>query len=354
MNDRTKGGPGSPTGPSGSRSTIQLGHGSGGRMTADLIRTVILAHFANPTLAALDDSAELNIDGARIAFTTDSFVVDPIFFPGGDIGDLAVNGTVNDLAVCGALPRYLSAALIIEEGFSVSDLERIISSMQRAAQAADIQIVTGDTKVVNRGKADKLFVNTSGIGVIGRDVDLGPGRVCDGDVVLVSGPIGNHGIAVLSQREGFAFGTAVTSDTAPLTPLTQSLINSCGHNLRFMRDPTRGGVAAVLNECAAGAAVEIEIDESSIPIDPPVAAACELLGIDPLHVANEGKLIAIVDASAADIALEALRSHDIGSRACLIGKVTAAGSSGRVSMKTRLGARRIVDMPLGEQLPRIC
>lgn len=340
--------------PLPARKTIQLGHGSGGKMSSDLVRDIILKHFTNPILDRLGDSAELHVEDARLAFTTDSFVVDPIFFPGGDIGDLAVNGTLNDLAVVGARPMCLSAGLIIEEGFAIADLERILASMQRAASNARVPIVTGDTKVVTRGKADKIFINTSGLGAISATIALGPERIAVGDSIIVSGPIGNHGIAVLSRREGFSFGTDVASDTASILPLTQDLIATCGLNLHLMRDPTRGGVAATLNEFAQGARLEIEIDESSLPIDPAVASACELLGIDPLYIANEGKVVAVVAEHAAEGALDSLRRHTIAERAAIIGHVVGSDHPGRVTLKTRLGTRRMVDLPVAEQLPRIC
>ncbi|MCB2229632.1 hydrogenase expression/formation protein HypE [bacterium] len=333
---------------------IRLSHGAGGQMTSNLIRDVILRHFGNPILDKLGDSAELHVQNRRLAFTTDSFVVNPLFFPGGNIGDLAVNGTVNDLAVSGARALYLSIGFIIEEGLAVGEFDTIVETMQRAAGAAGVTIVTGDTKVVDHGKGDKIFINTSGIGVFDHDFILDPRHVEPSDVVIVSGPIGNHGIAVLSKREGFSFGTDVVSDTAPLGGLTEALLRACGNRLRVMRDPTRGGIAASLNEFAERAQVEIELDETSLPIDPPVAGACELLGIDPLHVANEGKLVVIVAAELAEEALAALRELEIGREACVIGRVGGKRAPGRVVLRTLLGVRRVVDPPVGEQLPRIC
>ena len=280
-------------------------------------------------------------------------MVDPIFFPGGDIGHLAVNGTVNDLCMSGARPKYLSAAFILEEGLPLEDLSRIVQSMKEAAFAAGVRIITGDTKVVNRGKADKLFINTAGIGVIEHDLTISPTSLKPGDSVLVSGPIANHGLAILSQREGLAFESPIKSDTMALNALVADLVAELGPGLHAMRDPTRGGVAAVLQEFAEVAKVGIRLDEGALPLDPAVAGACEILGLDPLHIANEGKLIAVVSPGQVQAALDIMRCHRYGAGAAVIGLVHDQ-SSGLVTLRTRLGAERIVDMPVGEQLPRIC
>ncbi len=339
--------------PITAHSTIQLSHGSGGKLMNDLIGRLFIEAFDNPILRRRDDQATLEINGQRLTFSTDSFVVDPLFFPGGDIGDLAVNGTVNDVCMNGARPLYLSAGFIIEEGLPLEDLEKIVQSMQRAAVAAGVQIVTGDTKVVNRGKGDKLFINTAGIGVIEHNYRIGVDNLQPGDRILINGAIGNHGMAVLSKREGLAFETSIASDTASLNSLVAELIATIGGEIHAMRDPTRGGVAAVLNEFAAASDVGIRLFEDSLPIDPPVAGACELLGLDPLYVANEGKLIAVVSAAAAERALTVIRNHPLGNQAALIGEVHS-DRIGTVTLRTRLGAERIIDMPVGEQLPRIC
>jgi len=333
--------------------TIQLGHGSGGRMMNDLISRLFLWAFDNPILARLDDQAVLSLERNRIAVSTDSFVVDPLFFPGGNIGDLAVNGTVNDVCMCGAKPLYLTAGFIIEEGFPLEDLKRIVISMRVAADAAGVRIVSGDTKVVNRGKGDKIFINTTGIGVIEHEFTISSNALRAGDKVILSGSIAEHGIAVLSKREGLAFETSVTSDCAALNTLVDTIVAAGGSAIHAMRDPTRGGVAATLNEFAASSRVGIQIDEAAVPVLPPVAGACEMLGLDPLYVANEGKLVAVVALEKAQNLLAAMRSHPLGRRAAVIGEVVADDSS-MVTMTTRIGGRRIVDMPLGEQLPRIC
>lgn len=333
--------------------TIQLSHGSGGKLTNDLVSQLFLKAFDNEALRRQDDQATIEIGGQRLTFSTDSFVVDPIFFPGGNIGDLAVNGTVNDLCMNGARPLYLSAAFILEEGLPVKDLEEIARSMQAAAAGAGVQIVTGDTKVVNRGQGDKIFINTAGIGVVEHEYRIGADNVQPGDTVIVSGPIGNHGIAILSRREGLAFESEVVSDSAALNGLVAAMIAAGQGAIHAMRDPTRGGVAATLNEFANSSGVGIRLDEARIPVDPPVAGACELLGLDPLYVANEGKLVAIVSETAAGRVLQAMQQHPLGRKAAVIGEVHA-DSPGLVSMKTRIGGERIVDMPVGEQLPRIC
>jgi hydrogenase expression/formation protein HypE len=334
--------------------TVQLNHGSGGRQTRQLLDDVFIKYFDNPVLDRRDDSARVDTVSARLCFTTDSFVVDPIFFPGGCIGDLAINGTVNDLAVCGGRPLCLSAAFILEEGFPLALLEQIVVAMRQAADRVAVPIVCGDTKVVPRGKCDKIFITTSGIGSLEIAHPLGPDRLLPGDCLILSGTLGDHGMAVLSRREGLAFDSPIESDTASLYPLVRLLAERCGEHLHAMRDPTRGGLAAVLNEFAESSRVAVELDEAALPVTPAVAGACELLGIDPLYVANEGKLVAIVAAEAAKSAVAALREHPLGRQAALIGRVTASHTHGQVSLRTRLGACRLVDMPLGEQLPRIC
>jgi hydrogenase expression/formation protein HypE len=332
---------------------IQLGHGSGGRMMNELIHDLFKHRFANPYLDPLDDGATLPGPGQRLAFATDSFVVDPLFFPGGSIGDLAVNGTVNDLCMCGSRPLWLSAGFIIEEGFPFADLERIAGAMAEAAEKAGVQIVTGDTKVVERGQADGLFINSSGIGVIDHPLILGSRHLQPDDRLILSGTVGDHGIAVLSQREHLGFATPLQSDTASLHELTASLIGCCGGDLHALRDPTRGGLAALCNEFAQSSGLEIRLEESALPVKPEVAVACELLGLDPLYIANEGKLVAAVAAGAAERALVALHSHPLGREAAVIGKVIK-GEAGLVAMRTLLGGWRVVDLPAGELLPRIC
>lgn len=322
-------------------------------MTHDLITGLFMKAFDNPELAKQDDQAVVEIAGVKLAFSTDSYVVDPIIFPGGNIGDLAVNGTINDLSMCGARPLYLSAGFIIEEGLAIEELEAIVDSMQRAAREAGVTIVTGDTKVVNKGKGDKLYINTAGIGVIEHSFELDPSRLQAGDHIILSGTIADHGMAILSKREGLPFETSIESDTAPLHTLVQTILEAGGVDVRAMRDPTRGGVAATLNEFAQASRVGICIHEERLPMIQPVAGACEILGFDPLNIANEGKLIVAVAASVSDRVLGVMRSHPQGTRAALIGEVTSE-YSGSVSMRTRIGSWRIVDMPEGEQLPRIC
>ena len=333
--------------------TIQLAHGSGGKKSLDLVRRIFLPSFTNPWLDKMDDQAVLNSPKGRLAFTTDSYVVDPLFFPGGNIGDLAVNGTVNDICMCGARPLYLTAGFIIEEGFSIRDLERIVLSMREAAERAGVLIVSGDTKVVNKGKGDKVFINTSGIGVLEHDFDISCGNLRIGDKILLSGSIGDHGMAILSQREGLSFETSIESDTAPLNGLVDVMIRTAGGSIRAMRDPTRGGLAATLNEFASASGVGICIREEDIPIKPQVLGACEIIGLDPMYVANEGKLVAVVAPKEAEETLRAMRRHPLGKEARIIGEV-GGGRPGGVIMETRIGGRRIVDMPLGEQQPRIC
>ena len=342
--------------PLPAKDTILLGHGSGGKLSAALIRDVFLPAFQNPVLARLDDQAIVNVNGQRLAITTDSFVVKPLFFPGGDIGSLAVHGTVNDLAMGGATPLFLSAAFIIEEGFSMEELRRVVNSLQRAAAEAGVQIVTGDTKVVEKGKGDGLFINTTGIGLVPEGLELSADRARPGDKVLLSGSIGDHGIAILAQREGLEFETQIESDSAALHTLVAEMLRvaSIGTpDIRCMRDPTRGGVSSTLNEIAQQSRVGIELEESSLPIHEQVCGACELLGLDPLYVANEGKLIAIVAPEAAEAVLQAMRRHPLGAEAQIIGTVKKE-NPGLVTMRTPLGTTRIVDMLSGDQLPRIC
>jgi hydrogenase expression/formation protein HypE len=333
--------------------TILMAHGGGGRLTQRLIESVFLPSFDNPALRELHDGAILEAGGVRLAFSTDSFVIHPLFFPGGDIGSLAVHGTVNDLAMCGAQPLALSAGLILEEGLPIADLARIVVSMQRAAAGAGCPIVTGDTKVVDRGKGDGIFVNVTGVGIVPEGVTISPRRAAPGDVVLVSGEIAVHGIAIMSLREGLSFETTLESDTAALNGLVKDLLAAAGGAVHVLRDPTRGGVASTLNEIAAQAGVGIRLEEAKLPLSEEVRGACEILGFDPLYVANEGKLLAIVAPGAADAALAALRAHPLGAKAAAIGTVVAEGP-GRVTLKSRIGGVRIVDLLTGEQLPRIC
>jgi hydrogenase expression/formation protein HypE len=338
--------------PLPAKDTVLLGHGSGGKLSADLLRDVFLPALGNPMLDRLDDQAVFDVGGARLAITTDSFVVKPLFFPGGDIGSLAVHGTVNDLAMGGARPLYLSAAFIIEEGFPVADLRRIVGSLQRAAEHAGVQVVTGDTKVVEKGKGDGVFINTTGIGVVPDGVQLSANRAQPGDSVILSGSIGEHGIAILAQRTGLEFETTIQSDSAALHTLVAKMLEAT-HDIRCMRDPTRGGVSSTLNEIAVQSHVGIELDEPAIPVREEVRGACELLGLDPLYVANEGKLVAIVAPDATEALLAAMRRHPLGAGAQLIGKIKA-DSPGLVTMRTSLGTTRIVDMLTADQLPRIC
>jgi hydrogenase expression/formation protein HypE len=338
--------------PLGAGDTVLLGHGSGGKLSADLVRNVFLPAFGNPELARLNDQAIVRVGESRVALTTDSFVIKPLFFPGGDIGSLAVYGTVNDLAVGGAQPLFLTAAFILEEGLPMDALRAVAQSMQNAAFAAGVQIVTGDTKVVEKGKGDGLFINTAGIGLVPAGVDLSADRARPGDRILLSGSIGEHGIAILAQREGLEFESTIESDTAPLHSLCAEMLKA-SPGIRCMRDLTRGGLSSALNEIAAQSKVEIELSESAIPIREEVRGACEMLGLDPLYVANEGKLIAIVAPQSAGIVLAAMRSHPMGRNAAMVGAVGEA-HPGLVTMKTLLGTSRIVDMLAGDQLPRIC
>lgn len=332
---------------------IVLGHGSGGSLTHRLVRRIFLEAFDNPALRQGDDSAVLSLPAAaRLAVTTDAHIVSPLVFPGGDIGRLAVCGTVNDLAVMGARPLWLTASFILEEGLEVEVLRRVVGSMRAAAHEAGVEIVAGDTKVAERGKADGVFVQTSGVGVIPPGRQVGGARARAGDVVLVSGPLGDHGLAVLAARGQLGFVVDVESDVAPLNHLVEALFDSGAH-VNVLRDPTRGGLATTLNEIAGQSGVAITLEEAAIPVRPAVASACELLGFDPLYVANEGRLVAIVASGSSEAALEALRRHPLGSEARPIGVVEAA-PAGRVRLKTRLGTTRVVEMLSGEMLPRIC
>ncbi|MDB6142023.1 MAG: hypE [Pseudomonas sp.] len=337
--------------------TITLAHGSGGKAMRDLVDDVFVGTFDNPLLSPLEDQARFSLSdlargGDRLAFTTDSYVVDPLFFAGGNIGDLAVNGTVNDLAVSGARPLYLSCAVIVEEGFPLADLRRIVASMQQAAEVAGVQIVTGDTKVVERGAADKLFINTSGIGVIARGVNIAAIRAQPGDKVLVNGYIGDHGVAILAARDDLALDVPIKSDCQPLHGLIAALLKACP-DVHCLRDATRGGIATVLNEFALAANVCINLDEPTIPVREAVKGVSEILGLDPLYFANEGKLVAVIPAQYAEAALAAMRAHSAGVDAAIIGEVSSS-PTGCVIMHTVFGGERIVDMLIGEQLPRIC
>lgn len=335
------------------RDHIQLGHGSGGKMSCDLIERLIVPALANPALAALDDHARIALPGGdRIAFTTDSFVVTPLFFPGGDIGELAVNGTINDLAMGGATPIALSLAFILEEGFAMATLERVLASVSAAARRAEVSVVTGDTKVVGAGKGDGIFINTSGIGLVPRGLELGAAEIRPGDAILVSGTIGDHGLAVLACREGLTLGGELRSDTAPLSGLARALLEACPAT-HALRDPTRGGLAASLVEIARRRRLSMEIEELAVPVNDAVRGASELFGIDPLFIANEGKLVAFVPESEADKALAALTAHPLGRDAARIGAVTDR-NQGSVTIRTALGTTRLLDLPLTEPLPRIC
>lgn len=337
---------------------ILLGHGSGGQLTAELIQRLFLPTFDNPILAALEDQATFELGGSngapapRIAFTTDSFVVRPIFFPGGDIGRLAVHGTVNDLAVGGARPLFLSAAFILEEGLALADLRRIISSMRDACREAGVTLVTGDTKVVDRGKGDQVFITTSGIGLVPENCRLSIHAARPGDRIIISGTIGDHGIAIMSVREGIEFETVLESDSAPLADLTRVMLEACP-SIRCMRDPTRGGLSSALNELALASRVGVEVREAAIPVRAEVRGACEMLGLDPLYVANEGKLMAVVPSEDAERLVAVMREHPLGRNAAIIGTVVSAHPR-MVTMHSVVGGERVVTMLAGEQLPRIC
>ncbi|MFT3939102.1 hydrogenase expression/formation protein HypE [Rhodopseudomonas sp.] len=332
---------------------VDLSHGAGGRAMAHLISEIFHAAFDNPMLRAGNDQAAFEVAAGRMVMTTDGYVVSPLFFPGGDIGSLAVHGTINDVAMAGARPLYLSAGFIIEEGFAFADLKRIADSMAAASRAAGVPIVTGDTKVVERGKADGVFITTTGVGIAPRDLVLSAEQARPGDKVLLSGFIGDHGVAVMSQRQNLAFETSIQSDSAALHELVAAMVAAAPLGLRVMRDPTRGGLAATLNELAQQSAVGFRLDEDAVPVRPEVAAACELLGLDPLYVANEGKLVAVAAPEAADTLLAAMRAHPLGRDAAIIGKVIEDDHH-FVQMTTAFGGGRIVDWLAGEQLPRIC
>jgi len=331
---------------------ILLSHGSGGSISHKLIKDVFVNQFSNSALNLMHDGAFLNINGSKLAFTTDSYVVNPIFFPGGDIGTLAVNGTVNDLSVCGAKPLYISAGFIIEEGFPIEELKQIVSSMKTAADLAGVLIVTGDTKVVEKGKGDKIFINTSGIGLITEDVNISPDNCRVGDVIIINGNIADHGMAIMSKRDGFEFETEIRSDCCALNGLIESILY-VSKNIHVMRDATRGGVATVLNEIAEASGAGIMLDGKAIPIAPEVQGACDILGFDPLYVANEGKVLIFVSAEDAEKVLSAMRVHPFGREAAIIGWVTKE-NAGEVFIRTEIGSTRKVDMLSGEQLPRIC
>ncbi len=333
-------------------SEILMGHGSGGKLSAQLIENLILPAFRNPELELLDDQAIVSLNGSRLAFTTDSYVITPIFFPGGDIGELAVNGTVNDLAMGGARPLYLSLAFILEEGLPLSDLQRVVESARRAAQCAGVRIVTGDTKVVGKGSGDKVFINTSGIGIVPAGIDLSSARIAPGDAIVLSGTIGDHGIAIMSRREGLEFEGDLRSDTAPLHELAAAALQAAP-DIHAMRDPTRGGLAATLVEFAARRHLGIEVDETAIPVRDTVRGACEILGLDPLLVANEGKMVVFVPHQGSERVLDALRRHPLGRDAARIGTVTQE-HPGFVILKTPVGGQRVLDLPFAEALPRIC
>jgi len=331
---------------------ILLNHGSGGKLSFNLIKKLFLPNFNNPYLKRLDDGAVLNIEGLKLAYTTDSYTVDPLFFKGGNIGELAVYGTVNDLAMCGATPLYLSCSFIIEEGFSLSLLEKIVLSMRAASAIAKVDIVTGDTKVVNKGAVDKIFINTSGVGMVKKGVNISGSNAKVGDVVMINGPIGSHGIAVLSEREGLKFETEIKSDTTPLSSLVADMLE-VSKDIHVLRDPTRGGLSTTLNEIALSSKVDVEINEGDIPIQEEVRAACEILGYDPLYLANEGKLVAFVPSEIAPEVFKKMRKSKYGKESKIIGRV-ARKSEGKVYLNTGIGGKRIVDMLTGEQLPRIC
>jgi hydrogenase expression/formation protein HypE len=339
--------------PLPARDKVLLGHGSGGKLSAELLREIFLPAFQNPILARLDDQAIVSVDGLRLAFTTDSFVVSPLFFPGGDIGSLAVHGTVNDLAMGGAQPLFLSAAFIIEEGLPMETLRRVVASLREAAASVGVEVVTGDTKVVEKGSGDQLFINTSGLGRVPEGVNLSADQARPGDRVLLSGSIGDHGIAILAEREGLEFESPVVSDSAPLHTLVAAMLEVTRDSIRCLRDPTRGGLSSALNEIAGRSQVGIVIDEQAIPVREEVKGACELLGLDPLYVANEGKLIAIVAPAVAEAVLAAMRAHRLGREAQIMGTVHAS-NPGVLAMRTVLGTTRLVDMLAGDQLPRIC
>jgi hydrogenase expression/formation protein HypE len=332
---------------------VQLGHGSGGKMSAALLRDRFLPHFANPALLRLGDGAVVPVGPCEIVVSTDTFVVSPLEFPGGNIGSLAVHGTVNDVAMMGARPLYLTAGFVLEEGLPFELLDRIVRSMGESAAAAGVSLVAGDTKVVERGKADGLFINTTGIGLLTAEFSPAPDRARPGDAIVFSGPIGRHGMAIMAVREGIAFETRIESDSASLLPLVDRLREAFGPDVHVLRDPTRGGVASTLNEIAAASGVGVELEEAAIPVPSDVSAACEMLGLDPLYVANEGVLVALLPESLTEAALASLREHPMGAAAVRVGKVVA-GHPGLVVLRTAIGGSRIVDQLPGDQLPRIC
>jgi hydrogenase expression/formation protein HypE len=338
--------------PISNHKEIVLGHGSGGKMSHELMQKLILPLFKNQFLEPLHDGAVVPLNGIKLAFSTDSYVVNPLFFPGGDIGKLAVCGTVNDLAMCGATPKYLSVGLILEEGVAVDDVWRVLKSMRETADEAGVSLVTGDTKVVERGKGDKIFINTSGIGLVDASVQVHPGSAVAGDKIIINGPIAMHGIAIMSAREELNFETEIVSDCTPLNSLVASILRAFP-GVHVMRDPTRGGVASALNEIAETSRIGIHLHEAAIPISEEVKGACEILGFDPLYVANEGKLLVIVPGDAAERVLNAMRAHSDGHDSAIIGEVVE-NHPGFVTMRTRIGGNRVVDMLSGEQLPRIC
>ncbi len=330
---------------------VTLAHGGGGKLSHQLVEKMFLKEFSNPFLNEEHDGAVFELKG-RVAFTTDSFVVNPIFFPGGNIGDLAVNGTVNDLVCCGAIPRYLSLGLIIEEGFSIEELRTVVQSIGAAAKNAGVEIVTGDTKVVEKGKGDKIFINTSGVGIIPEGVDISPKKCTPGDVIIINGEIAEHGVAIMSSREGLEFETTIESDSAALNHLYEKILGVT-KNIHVMRDPTRGGLSSALNEIAKTSGTGIELYEKDLPISEQVVGACEILGLDPLYIANEGKILFIVPEPVSESVLYAMRKQPLGKKSAIIGRVTK-DHPGMVRLKTTLGSTRIVDMMSGEQLPRIC
>jgi hydrogenase expression/formation protein HypE len=352
--DHTKGWSGAPVCPVPltNHETVQLAHGSGGRMSAELVAKFFQPRFSNPYLDRLEDQAILSMSSGRLAFSTDTFVVDPLFFPGGSIGDLAINGTVNDVCMSGATPLYLSAGFVLEEGLPLSTLHRILLDMEKAARQAGVVVVTGDTKVVPRGSCDKIFINTSGLGVVPEGLALSAASLAVGDQIIVSGTVADHGMAVMTCRQGLSFQAGIVSDTAALPDLVAVML-AAGQEIRAMRDPTRGGVAATLNEFANSAGKGLVVEQGLIPVRPQVRAACEILGIDPLTVANEGKLLAVVAPQLAGAMVAAMRKHPLGREAAIIGEVVAA-HPGVVAIKNSLGVSQVLAMPLGEQLPRIC
>jgi hydrogenase expression/formation protein HypE len=333
--------------------TIVMGHGGGGKLGNELVEHLFLPAFRNAALENLGDAAVLDLGAGRMAMSTDSFVVQPLFFPGGSIGALSVNGTVNDLAVSGAEPKFLSASFILEEGFPLAQLAAIVQEMASAAKAAGVQIVTGDTKVVERGHGDGCFINTAGIGVLRPGIAVGPHRAEPGDAILVSGTIGDHGMAIMSVREGLEFESPIRSDCAALNGMIATVLDAASSGVHVMRDPTRGGLASTLNEIAAASDVGMAIDEMKIPVRPEVQSACELLGLDPVYVANEGKAVFIVEPESAEVVLRVLKAHPQGREAAIIGRVTA-GHKRMLVARTGMGANRVIAMQIGEQLPRIC